>query len=925
MKSLTLLGVFVVALGCSSGEADAPFDAAPDTSVAEDTTAPDDLFPDGSPGDLDATDLTHSVSATIGPGGGSVELYGQSSSGILRRAVLAIPESALTQPVGFRLSWIDDASVPESLHATTCGPFLLIEPAGTEFERPAWLTISLTESATQGGEWPVVLSSSDGGTSFEPLPTAYVDDGRAAITTQVAHLSLFVPAVILSPSPLSTSFEPAKHGFIFANYGHPAACSGGSCIAFTGYAAWFFDKHPERELFGRYCLKCFDPNGQPATPKADVLASCEQGFGLTCNLFTGFYAGWNGILTNLDSLTQIANLDWQQYWSVRTALWATKKPQLLAISGKGSDGKISRHSVLAIGYTANSLKIYDPNYPGRTEDLSLGLLNMDKYKNTYTKIYHVSTTSVFNEIEAQRLYDTFLADMCPVETCDGCDNNCDGRTDEAFPGLGNTCVSGLGVCAESGAYECSSSGDELACSAEAQAASDETCNALDDNCDGRTDEEDALGCTPYYVDGDNDGFGAGDARCLCAPEAPYVIEDAGDCRDDKAKVHPGADELCDGLDNDCNSQTDEGGVCVEPCVDNDNDGFGVGPGCTGQPDCDDTKAKVYPNAPEKCDGLDNDCDTQTDEDDVCGEPPFENPDDTETEDVQVTVTQVETTPGSKQIKLFAKVETQQGKPLQQLTIGNFVLRETIGGATQTLPLDSLFATKETGEGMSAGLLIDSSGSMGSGEGSPLAQAKVAAKLFVSKLKPQDAAAVVDFGSDVHVNADFTNDKQTLFGAIDACSDGGMTSMYDALSTGIGMIAGRAGQRALVLLSDGGDNDSACSPCAPNDAVGPAVAAGVPIFTIGLGASPGSGLESDLIAISNGTFAGQNGSAYYATVDPLGLQAIYDAIATVLKNMYVIGWYTQGDSGETVDVTITVTYTCASGTFTDTFVTSYVVP
>ena len=454
---------------------------------------------------------------------------------------------------------------------------------------------------------------------------------------------------------------------------------------------------------------------------------------------------------------------------------------------------------------------------------------------------------------------------------------------------------------------------------------DETCNGFDDNCDGRTDEADALGCTPYFVDGDDDGFGAGDARCLCAPEAPYVVETDGDCRDDKAKVHPGADELCDGLDNDCNTQTDEGGVCVEPCVDNDSDGFGVGPGCTGQPDCDDTKAKVYPNAPEKCDGLDNDCDTQTDEDDVCGEPPFENPDDTETEDVQVTVTQVETTPGSKQIKLFAKVETQQGKPLQQLTIGNFVLRETIGGATQTLPLDSLFATKETGEGMSAGLLIDSSGSMGSGEGSPLAQAKVAAKLFVSKLKPQDAAAVVDFGSDVHVNADFTNDKQTLFGAIDACSDGGMTSMYDALSTGIGMIAGRAGQRALVLLSDGGDNDSACSPCAPNDAVGPAVAAGVPIFTIGLGASPGSGLESDLIAISNGTFAGQNGSAYYATVDPLGLQAIYDAIATVLKNMYVIGWYTQGDSGETVDVTITVTYTCASGTFTDTFVTSYVVP
>ena len=452
----------------------------------------------------------------------------------------------------------------------------------------------------------------------------------------------------------------------------------------------------------------------------------------------------------------------------------------------------------------------------------------------------------------------------------------------------------------------------------------ELCDGQDNDCDGTTDEPGADDCILHYEDADGDGWGRGAARCLCAPTVPYLATRDGDCDDNRFKVHPEAAEVCDGLDNDCNGETDEGNVCPATCTDNDKDGFGIGGGCSGPADCDDSRAKVYPNAPELCDGIDNNCDTVIDE--GCGEVAFEDPEDTETTDVQVTVTQVEPTGQANLIRLFAKVETQSGEPLEQLTAGNFKLWERVGTSpARQISVDSVVATKKTSEGMSASLLIDSSGSMGDGEGSPLDQARKAAKLFVMKLKPTDAAAVVDFGSNVQVTSDFTNDKVALYGAIDACADGGMTSMYDALLEGIDLSRNRIGQKAMILLSDGADNDSYCSPCSPNVAIVPALEAGLPIFTIGRGATAGSALESDLVAISNGTFAGKNGSGYYRTPTPADLQTIYETISTVLKNIYVVGWYTTGASGEQVEVTIQVSYTGANGSFVDTFAASYMVP
>jgi len=156
---------------------------------------------------------------------------------------------------------------------------------------------------------------------------------------------------------------------------------------------------------------------------------------------------------------------------------------------------------------------------------------------------------------------------------------------------------------------------------------DELCNDLDEDCDDAIDE-DAVDMTLWYTDWDQDGYGdALKSTAACDRPAGFVSLTGDDCDDTDADANPGATELCDGIDNDCDGIIDESNALGAPTwyADIDGDGFGdpdAGTVACDAPfrhvgddsDCSDVSASVNPEADEICDGFDNNCDGVTDTD-----------------------------------------------------------------------------------------------------------------------------------------------------------------------------------------------------------------------------------------------------------------------------------------------------------------------
>jgi hypothetical protein len=128
-----------------------------------------------------------------------------------------------------------------------------------------------------------------------------------------------------------------------------------------------------------------------------------------------------------------------------------------------------------------------------------------------------------------------------------------------------------------------------------------------------------------YTDADGDGHGVGAEILACNVSTGFArLND--DCDDEDSTTHPEHLEICDGLDNDCDDEVDDGLREIKFYEDLDEDGFGNPDkkqrACAAPEgyvennwDCNDEDANVNPLADEVCDGLDNDCDELTDDDD----------------------------------------------------------------------------------------------------------------------------------------------------------------------------------------------------------------------------------------------------------------------------------------------------------------------
>lgn len=232
------------------------------------------------------------------------------------------------------------------------------------------------------------------------------------------------------------------------------------------------------------------------------------------------------------------------------------------------------------------------------------------------------------------------------EICNGIDDNCDNRKDNAgfrpiYPDSDSdgyftstpTSVSGCGlpyayVEIKPSTADCNDKDDDI------NPDATETCDDKDNDCDGKIDDADTSvsGRSTWYIDADNDAFGSEtQTEQACDPPAGYT-SNSRDCIDDDSSVHPDQLDDCDGIDSNCTGAADEDCVTLTPSPnglpfyqDLDKDEFGdpdIKVWATDTPigyvsndkDCDDKNSNINPDAPEICDDKDNDCDGSKDED-----------------------------------------------------------------------------------------------------------------------------------------------------------------------------------------------------------------------------------------------------------------------------------------------------------------------
>jgi uncharacterized protein (TIGR03382 family) len=227
--------------------------------------------------------------------------------------------------------------------------------------------------------------------------------------------------------------------------------------------------------------------------------------------------------------------------------------------------------------------------------------------------------------------------------CDGLDNDCDGVVDEGATdalvwysdldgdGYGDP-ATGVTTCApDAGAVLDGTDCDDR--NPATNPGASEVCDGLDNDCDGTVDEE-AVGLGAWYTDADGDGFGDPATEVLSCTPPKGTVANGLDCDDADASVLPGGEELCDGVDNDCDGTVDEADAtdALVLYVDADGDRYGDElvsitscapvPGYTRTAgDCDDADATINPGAAEVWyDGVDQDCDGNDDDQDGDGFP-----------------------------------------------------------------------------------------------------------------------------------------------------------------------------------------------------------------------------------------------------------------------------------------------------------------
>ena len=236
-----------------------------------------------------------------------------------------------------------------------------------------------------------------------------------------------------------------------------------------------------------------------------------------------------------------------------------------------------------------------------------------------------------------------------VEVCNGVDDDCQGGIDDGVKstfymdadadGFGDSALPFEECSAPEGTVDNDGDCDDTDAAVNPDAL--EVCNELDDDCDGDVDAADPdidTGSGAWgWMDADADTYGDPDAPMWACTLPAGVVENDGDCDDVDPDVNPDAAEVCNGVDDECDTLVDEDDPDVDTATgvygwtDADADGYGdtaapvwagtlPADAVTTDTDCDDTDNDISPAASEVCNGVDDECDGLVDEDDPSVDP-----------------------------------------------------------------------------------------------------------------------------------------------------------------------------------------------------------------------------------------------------------------------------------------------------------------
>ena len=243
------------------------------------------------------------------------------------------------------------------------------------------------------------------------------------------------------------------------------------------------------------------------------------------------------------------------------------------------------------------------------------------------------------------------------------------------------------------------------------------------------------------------------------------------------------------------------------------------------------------------------------------------------------ITQIDTT-DFPLVDVYISVQDTNGEPqvintgkLQLLENGQPVNNQSIQG--EVGPLTTL-------------LLIDNSGSMNYAD--KLESAKEVAQEYLDQMRPGDQAGIITFNTKVGIAQDITSDHNALAAAIKNISANSDTALYDALVQAIAMLNPLSGRKAIIVLTDGMDNQSAATA---DEALAGIGFGGLSISTVGFGQIPEDEEEADAysgIDEASLDFVAQNAGGRYTYVEnKQELAAVYDQMRRALQSEVVISY------------------------------------